>query len=196
MPKKPWDKTRLDAEKIIVREYGITKKLELYKSQALLRKFSSQAKKLMSQSTEQAEMEKKSLLTKLQSLALVGKDAQLDDVLALELKNIMERRLQTVVLRKGLANTIKQARQFITHRHIQIGAKLITSPSFIVSKEDEAKISFVERSALSSPEHPERPEQIFKLKSASKQPVVAQEVKEEAKAEEPKTEVAVEVKSE
>ena len=115
----------------------------------------------------------------------------MDDVLALELKNVMERRLQTMVLRKGLSSTIKQARQFITHRHIRVGSKLITAPSYIVSKEDENQITFVESSALSKADHPERPEQLFKLKNAKKVPAkeVPAEQPVEAVVEEVPTEV-------
>ncbi len=167
-PKKRWEKSRLEKESVLVNEYGIANKKELYKMQSLLRKFSSQAKKLMSLYTAQAENEKKALISKLKSLSLVSNDAQLDEVLALELKNIMERRLQTIAVRKGLANTMKQARQLITHKHIRIGEKPITSPSYIVSKDEESKIAYVEKSPFANPDHPERPEQIFKMKEAAK----------------------------
>ncbi len=182
-PKKPWDKSRLDEERVLVRDYGIANKTEIYKMQALLRKFALQAKNLISISTAQGEQERKALISKLQSLSLINVDAQLDDVLALELKNIMERRLQTLVLRKGLANTVKQARQFIVHKHIKVGNKVITSPSYIVSKSNEATISFVDKSSLANPAHPERPESIFALKNAKKkkEEMPAVEVKEEVK---------------
>ncbi|MBN2421289.1 30S ribosomal protein S4 [Candidatus Woesearchaeota archaeon] len=199
-PKKLWDKTRLDAEKIITREYGVVNKKEIYRMRSLLRKFSSRAKQLMSVNSEQAMNEKKALLSKMNSFALVGADAQLDDVLALELKNIMERRLQTLLVRKALANTMKQARQMITHRHIRVGDKIITSPSFIVSKEQEASIAIRERSPFANPEHPERPESIFKLKEAKKikktAPVEVQEEKSAEVAEEPKEETKSEEKVE
>lgn len=180
-PKKPWDKERLDAEKIIVNEYGIQAKSEIYKMNSLLKKFAFQAKKLISLSTAQAEQEKKALLSKLHSLALVGANAQLDDVLALQLKDLMERRLQTIVLRKGFASTIKQARQFITHNHIKVNGKLINSPSYVVSKAEEAKLTFAENSSLANPEHPERPEAIHKAKKPKKEEKI--EAKEEKKAE-------------
>ncbi len=190
-PAKPWDKERLEAEAILVKEYGLTKKLEIYKMDALLRKFASQAKKSMSLTTKQAEIERKALMRKLNQLALVGNEAQLDDVLALELRNFLERRLQTIVFRKGLANTIKQARQFITHGHVRVGGKTITAPSYLVSKEDEANLTFIESSSLSNAEHPERPEQIFKLKESLKHP---KKVHMEPKAEvAPVTEAPAEV---
>src|SRR3989344_1511089 len=45
---------------------------------------------------------------------------------------LLEKRLQTMVFRKGLANSVKQARQFITHGHIAINGKRVSSPGYIV----------------------------------------------------------------
>ena len=45
---------------------------------------------------------------KLYRLGLLEKDAKLDDVLNLTIRDIMERRLQTILYRKGLAKTIKE----------------------------------------------------------------------------------------
>lgn len=190
-PKKPWDKARLDSEVSLVKEYGIVNKRELHKMNSLLRKFSLQAKKLLASSSKQADAERKSLISKLTSLSLIGANAQLDDVLALQLKNIMERRLQTVVYRKGLANTVKQARQFIVHQHVKIGNKSITSPSYLVPKEEEDKITFLEGSSLANPSHPERPEQVKMAKDALKKVKLVskmEEVAPEPKAEEVKSE--------
>ncbi len=197
-PKKPWDKARLDAEIIIIKDYGVSSKSEIYKMRSVLKKFSLQAKKLLSSASAQTEQEKKSLLNKLHSLALIGADAQLDDVLALQLNNIMERRLQTLLVRKGLANTMKQARQFIVHQHIKVGSKSITSPSYLVSKDEEHKLAFVEKSPLAKEDHPERPEQILKLKESfkkTKKGAAKEEAKEEKAAEE-KTELKEEAEGE
>jgi len=191
-PKKPWQKERLDAEKELVKEYGVVNKTEIYKMQSILKDYALRAKKLLSSSSAQAEQEKKALLSKLKSLALIGADAQLDDVLALQLKNVMERRLQTIVLRKGFANSIKQSRQFIVHQHIKVGNKMMTAPSYVVSKEEESKVTFIEKSPIASPEHPERPEQIFKMKEASKK---AKKAVEEPKKEEAQPEAKEEVKA-
>jgi len=195
-PKKPWEKERLDKEIEIVKEYGVVNKTEIYKMQSILKNFALRAKKLLSSTSEQAEQEKKSLLTKLHSLSLIAENAHLDDVLALQLKNILERRLQTLVLRKGFANTMKQARQFIVHRHIKVGDKLITAPSFLVSKEEESKLKFVEKSPLANELHPERPEQIFKFKESLKKKKEKVETKVEVTEEAPKEVAPTEVKPE
>ncbi len=185
-PKKPWDKARLEAETILVKDYCISNKRELFKMRAVLKKFTLQAKKLLSSTSAQAEQEKKSLLNKLHSLSLIGANAQLDDVLALQLTNVLERRLQTLLVRKGLATTMKQARQFIVHQHIKVGGKSITAPSYLVSKNEENNLTFLEKSPFAQEDHPERPEQILKLKESLRKPskhivVPKEEIKEEVK---------------
>ncbi|MFN3621385.1 MAG: 30S ribosomal protein S4, partial [Nitrososphaerales archaeon] len=82
------------------------------------------------------------LLNSLAKKGIVSKDATLDDILSLTVENILARRLQTIVWRKGLASTPYQARQLITHRHIAIGDRVITKPSYIVSAEEEPKVGF------------------------------------------------------
>jgi small subunit ribosomal protein S4 len=178
-PLKPWDRVRLESERVLVNEYGLQNKREIYRMESLLRKYAGQAKKLMTASSAQAQLEKKALISTLSSLALVNQDAQLDDVLALSLRNLLERRLQTLLVRKGLANTMKQARQMIVHQHIKIGEKAFTFPSYLVPKEDEDKISFIPNSPFASSDHPERPENIQKMKKVASMPEKEAEVKEE-----------------
>lgn len=72
------------------------------------------------------------------------------------MKDILERRLQSVVFRRGLARSMKQARQFITHRHVMINHQEITAPSYLVSLEEENQLEFKDNSALASEDHPER----------------------------------------
>ena len=89
-------------------------------------------------------------------MILIKQTAQLDEVLSLKINNIMERRLQTMVFRKGLAKSVNQARQFIIHGHINVGGKSISSPSYLVRSHEEASIAFDEASSLFNQEHPER----------------------------------------
>ena len=46
----------------------------------------------------------------------------------------LERRLDAVVLRGGLANTIYQARQMVSHGHIKVNGKKVDIPSYQVKK--------------------------------------------------------------
>ncbi|BDZ56303.1 30S ribosomal protein S4 [Agromyces marinus] len=48
------------------------------------------------------------------------------------LVELLEMRLDALVLRAGFARTISQARQFVVHRHITVDGKLVDRPSFRV----------------------------------------------------------------
>ncbi len=48
----------------------------------------------------------------------------------------LERRLDALVLRSGLARTIYQARQMVVHGHISVNDRKVDKPSFRVSPED------------------------------------------------------------
>ncbi|MBU2633817.1 MAG: 30S ribosomal protein S4 [Nanoarchaeota archaeon] len=155
-PRHPWQKARIDAEKIIFKEYAFKNKKELWKQQSFLRKYTRQAKRLINLQTEQAKKEKEQIINKLFKLGLLSKTSKIDDVLSLTLKDVLERRLQTIMFKKHFSKTIKQARQFITHHHVLVNNKKITSPSYLVLREEEDKITFNLNSALKNPEHPER----------------------------------------
>lgn len=155
-PAHPWQATRLKEEADLVFRYGLKNKKEVWKMISIIKRFKSRAKNLIAGYTEQNEKEKKQLISKLNRLNLVNEDGSLDDVLGLKLDSIFERRLQTLVFRKGLTKTVKQARQFITNGHISINGKKINVPSYLVLKDEEGKIGFNTNSKLSNENHPER----------------------------------------
>lgn len=155
-PTHPWQKERIVSEQGLSREYGVKNKRELWKMQGFLRNFGDQAKKLIAATGDQAEKERKQLMARLLKYGLVDASATLDTVLSLTTRDIMERRLQTQVYKKGLARTPRQARQFITHCHVMVAGTMVTSPSYLVLVSEETQIEIVPQSALADPEHPER----------------------------------------
>ncbi|MBD3304536.1 30S ribosomal protein S4 [Candidatus Woesearchaeota archaeon] len=155
-PGDPWQKTRIEEEKALLKEYGLKNKSEIWKHDSKLKNFAAQAKRLVAQRDEQAEKEKKQLLKRLQRLGLISAGADTEAVLSLTIKDILERRLQTILYRKGLANSMSQARQYISHAHVLVGGRQIKAPGYIVKTEEEPTITFVEASALANSEHPER----------------------------------------
>jgi small subunit ribosomal protein S4 len=50
---------------------------------------------------------------------------------------LLERRLDNVVYRLGLATTRAQARQFVVHRHVLVNGRRVDIPSYLVSPGDE-----------------------------------------------------------
>lgn len=139
-PFKRWDKVRIEEEKKLIKDYGLKNKREIYKAETIIRKFRAIARKLVGMSGEEAEKLRNDLMGRLHRLKLLEKDASLDDVLSLTSKDLLERRLQTVVFRLGLANTVKQARQFIVHGHVYVKGRKVTSPSYLVKRDEEKEI--------------------------------------------------------
>ena len=93
------------------------------------------------------------LLAQLKKKGILQETAVLDNVLDLTIEDILERRLQTIVFRKGLARTVFQSRQLITHGHVTIDGRRVTIPGYIVPKEAETKIVYSPESALANQEH-------------------------------------------
>lgn len=175
-PGHPWQKARIDEEKVLTREYGFANKKEIWKVNTLLLSFKARAKKLLSATGDSANKDREELMGRLARLGILEESATVDDILGLSFRDIADRRLQSLVMRKGLARTVKQARQFIVHRHILVGDKKLSSPSYLVLKSEEESIAFVENSNLANEEHPERA--VIKAESQVKE-VVAEETKEE-----------------
>ena len=155
-PTHPWQGERIDEEKTLMTEYGLKNKKEIWKADSLLRNFKSQAKRLISLPTKQAEIEATQLLKKMNSLGLLEKNAKVEDVLGVNLRDVLERRFQTLVFRKKFSRSITQARQFITHRHMAIADRAIDVPSYLVKTEEESKLHVRPTSSLFSEDHPER----------------------------------------
>jgi len=155
-PRHPWVRKAIEEERVIKKDYGLSNKRELFKINSFLKKYKDLAKRLIANPTEQSKKEERQVLEKLQKLGLLPYGSKLDDILSLVLTNVLDRRVQSVVFRKGLARSMKQARQFVTHRHITVNNQEITSPSYLVSLEEENHLAFKASSGLASEDHPER----------------------------------------
>ena len=153
-PFKPWDRELLYKELVLVGEYGLKNKRELRRMATLLKKIRDTARASFGLPPEEREKVAKALITKLYKLGVLPENATLDDVLKLEVRDLLERRLQTIVLRKGLARTIHQARQLVVHGHIVIGDRVVTRPGYLVSREEEPLVRINPRSPLADPNHP------------------------------------------
>lgn len=57
-----------------------------------------------------------------------------------EFLQLLERRLDNVVYRLGIAHTRRQARQFVVHRHIAVNGRRVDVPSYRVEPGDEIAV--------------------------------------------------------
>jgi len=134
-PKRPFDKARIEEEAQIKKEFGLKNKREIWRAEAKLKAIRERAKRLIKKDIE----EQKIFFEKLNKTGLNVKS--IADVLSLDKKDILNRRLQTMVFKKGLAPTIKTARQLVTHKKVFVKGKIVNVPSYIVPVELEKGIS-------------------------------------------------------
>jgi len=190
-PMHPWEAVRIKEEGLIKRNYGLTNKKEIWKASTELRRLKLQAKKLIRERSKPGylQSEEKKFLKSLEKYGWATEDSPLEAVLTLELKELLDRRLQTIVYKKGLALTIKQARQFIVHGHIIVNEKKITIPGYKVTVNEEHGLSFNQTSTLTNEEHPERVKKTQAKETAIKY-ATEKKIEEEEKIEK---EIVVEV---
>jgi len=82
------------------------------------------------------------LIKRMVRLGLLDKyQRKLDYVLGLTVHQFMERRLQTLVVKRNLAKSVHMSRVLIRQRHIAVGKQLVTIPSFLVRRTSEQLIA-------------------------------------------------------
>jgi small subunit ribosomal protein S4 len=152
-PKFPWQTDTLQTELRLIGEYGLRNKREFWRHRTMISKFRGVARSLLGMSSAERREREKQLLNRLYRLGILAKDAELDDVLDLTIEDVLVRRFQSLVFRKGLAKSMHQARQFIVHGHVAIEGRRVSSPGYLVLREEEEKIGYTPTSPLSNPTH-------------------------------------------
>lgn len=148
-PKKLFDRSRMDEENILVKRYGLKNKREIWKAKTAVSKLRRRAKSLIGKDMEEQQV----FFDKLNRNGM--KVTNIADVLALTEEALFERRLQTFLYKKKLANTVKQARQLIVHKNVLVDGKIVNIPSFVVTKDLEDKITLKEKKNKATPEEEE-----------------------------------------
>jgi len=140
-PRSPWRADQLAQELYLLGTFGLRNKRELWKSQTYLSSIRKQARTLLA-ATEQVRLrEEKKLLDSLKRGGLVTEAATLDDILSLTVEDLLARRLQTMVFKKGMALSPLHARQLITHGHVTIRGRVITIPGYQVGQDEESAVT-------------------------------------------------------
>lgn len=142
VPRKRFDKTRIPEEREMLKNFGLKNKKELWMFKTLLRQKRKSAREALALPADKMEQKAKELINSLKKYGLLKEDATIDSVLSLKVEDFLERRLVMLVFRKGMANTLKQARQFIVHGHIEVNGHRVTAPNTLITLEDEPTIRF------------------------------------------------------
>jgi len=179
-PRHPWRRDQIEAELKLIGEYGLRNKRELWRYKTMLSQTRGIARSLLAGSESERAKAEKEYLQKLSRVGVLPEEASIDDVLDLDIRGLLERRLQTVVFRAGLSKSIHQARQLISHGHIAIGNRVVAVPGYLVQKIEESVIKYNPHSALSRTDHPARKTPVVKAIKGPKGERAAGEIEEEA----------------
>jgi small subunit ribosomal protein S4 len=150
-PRRPWEITRIKAEKELAETYGLKNKREIWKAASIIKRYRREIRAILAEiagmkPSEHTLQKKEAILAALRRRGILkaseGESARLEDVLAMNVEDILERRLQTRVHKKGLSNSLKHARQLIVHGHIAVNGRRVTIPSYRVNLEEERQIGY------------------------------------------------------
>ncbi|UCG03551.1 MAG: 30S ribosomal protein S4 [Candidatus Heimdallarchaeota archaeon] len=154
-PRHPFNKSRIEEEMNYLGNFGLRNKKEIWKAQTVLRKFRARARASLALPEHLREAERLILIKKLYKMGIMPtEDGLTDEILSLSIDQFLKRRLQSIVHQLGLAKTPWQARQMITHGHIAIHGKKVTSPSYHVSRGEEEFVEFAPSSPYTDAAHP------------------------------------------
>ena len=142
-PRSPWRADQLAQELYLLGTFGLRNKRELWKAQTQLSSVRKQARTLLAATEAVRLREEKKLLDSLRRRGLVGEAATLDDILSLTVEDMLARRLQSMVFKKGMALSPLHSRQLIVHGHVSVGGRIITIPGYEVGGREEGTISLV-----------------------------------------------------
>jgi small subunit ribosomal protein S4 len=160
-PNHPFQGERIAQEADLLGRYGLKNKEELWRAQSELRDIRREARRLLGDAQGDIDVAREAgadFLARLRRIGILSETDDISDVLSLDVTDILERRLQTVVYRNGLSNSPKQARQFISHGHVTVDGARVTRPSRKVDVDEEDLVSFDAASPLADDLHPERAE--------------------------------------
>jgi small subunit ribosomal protein S4 len=148
-PRRIWTTDQLNAELYVIGSYGLRNKRELWRAQSEVARFRNQARALLALPTEVRQEKETQLLTFLNRFGLVNQAATLDDVLNLKIEDLLERRLQTIVMKKGETKSPQLARQMVVHGHVSLANRIVNIPGYLVKRGEEQQIML--HMALSPP---------------------------------------------
>ena len=151
MPKRIWNAERIAEEQALKAEYGLKTMRELWIAKKLLKKIRRKARRLLSIG-ERGQREAGELLRSAVRFGFAKEGTSLGDLLVLSTRDILERRLQTRIVKLGLAKSVKQARQLIAHGFIAVNGCKISAPSYLLPVSEERGIAYYKPIDLETPE--------------------------------------------
>lgn len=159
-PRNPWEKDRLVKELELLGQYGLRNKNELWIADAMAKKDKKQSSSLLILTDKKEFMTQgRVLLDRLYRYGIISSvDFNSEDsireclkeVLSFGVTHYLDRRLQTLVMKSGLASNVHDARNLITGKHITMQGRVVDTPSMMVRRENDGYIQLNPRSTMHS----------------------------------------------
>jgi small subunit ribosomal protein S4 len=134
-PRKLYDIATMKEEQTLIKKYGLKSRREVWRADFQVAKIRNIAKSLIT-----AEQDKKDAFVNRQKEKGFSVES-LADVLALNKEDWLKRRLESIVVKKGLVKTHNQARQMINHKQVTINGKIVDSPSHLTTLDEEKTVN-------------------------------------------------------
>ena len=129
-----FDAALIKSENDLIKKYGLKSRREVWRADYAIRRIRGLAKKLITSD----EQKQKEFIKRLNANGFNVNS--IADVLALNKEDRLKRRLQSILVAKGLAKTHKQARQLITHKHVKIKGNTLSAPRHLTTLEEENSV--------------------------------------------------------
>lgn len=142
-PRHPWRRAQIQDELKLIGNYGLRNKRELWRYRTEISRIRGMVRSLLAKTEETRLKTEKDILLSLKRLGVLSEEATLDDVLDLDVTNLLDRRLQTLVAKSGMAKSMHHSRQLISHGHVSVEGRLVTVPGYMVRRDQQPEIKLV-----------------------------------------------------
>jgi len=163
-PTHPWKAARIEEEHALKEQFGLKRvggMREIWREKSALRRHRNQAMKLIGRvdsSEGHFAREKADLVSAMIRKGLLADGSSIDDILQITVEHMLARRLQSVVYYRGLAPSMRAARNMIVHGHISIGDQRMTVPGYKILRDEEEVLQYSATSPYRDENHPFRVE--------------------------------------
>ncbi|XP_064459022.1 U3 small nucleolar ribonucleoprotein protein IMP3-like [Ornithodoros turicata] len=134
----------------VMKKYFVQKREDYTKYNKLSRSIRELARKIKELDPKDPFREKstRELLEKLHSMGLITTKENLELCDRVTASSFCRRRLPVIMVRNQMAQQLKMATQFVEQGHVRIGPDLVTDPAFLVSRQLEDFVTWVDSSAI------------------------------------------------
>ncbi|XP_066298673.1 U3 small nucleolar ribonucleoprotein protein IMP3-like [Branchiostoma lanceolatum] len=145
-----WDVDNNLHEVKVMRKYHINRREEYTKYNKLSREVRNLVEKIKELKVEdpfRTECSER-LLEKMYVLGLIPTKRNLGNVTKVSASSFCRRRLPVIMVKLRMAQTLQMATQFIEQGHVRVGPELITDPAFLVTRNMEDFVTWVDTSKI------------------------------------------------